>query len=92
MRQDRTIGLARGHTKIKSWSLVVNDAQKLVRIDKKSGKTVNLHGKIWRERPVGKRLVVLCMAAIIKLSFTLIIQQKPNEVVFMKLKLVSYFK
>ena len=29
LRQEGTIGLARGHTKIKSWSLIVNDAQKL---------------------------------------------------------------
>ena len=27
--QERITGLARGYTKIKSWSLVVNDAQKL---------------------------------------------------------------
>ena len=28
-RQGHVKGLARGHTKIKSWSLVVNDAQKV---------------------------------------------------------------
>ena len=41
--QERISGLARDHTKIKSWSLVVNDAQKLNNIlylFEKKGKTI----------------------------------------------------
>ena len=58
LRQERIKGLARGHTKIKSWSLVVNYAQKVNNIFYSFNKMVKVlpqHTEIEQSR---ERLIV----------------------------------
>ena len=58
LRQESIKGLARGHTKIKSWSLVVNDAQKVNNILYSFNKMVKIlpqHTEIEQNR---ERLIV----------------------------------